>query len=222
MSSVIEAIHLGGVNCYLFAAGDGCILVDTGFMAKRPKLEKSLESLGCTPGKLKLIVLTHGDSDHTGNADFLRNKYGCKIVMHGSDLGMVERGDMGWNRKAKPDKYSVVFRLIGFLAKAAAKKAEFEKFKPDLIVDEGFDLSPYGLEAKIVHIPGHSKGSIGVLTEDGKLCCGDFAYNVPGFQFVDDRDEQRKSLDKVKRLKIETLYPGHGKPFPMKVLLKRS
>ena len=46
MSSVIEAIHLGGVNCYLFAAGDGCILVDTGFMAKRPKLEKSLESLG--------------------------------------------------------------------------------------------------------------------------------------------------------------------------------
>jgi hydroxyacylglutathione hydrolase len=142
--------------------------------------------------------------------------------MHASDLGTVERGDMGWNRKAKPDRYSFVFKLIGFLAKAAGKKAEFEKFKPDLMVDEGFDLSLYGLEAKIIHLPGHSKGSIGVLTEDGKLCCGDFAYNMPGFQFVDDRDDQRKSMDKVKRLKIETLYPGHGKPFPMKSLLKRS
>jgi glyoxylase-like metal-dependent hydrolase (beta-lactamase superfamily II) len=210
------------VNCYFLAAGDGYILIDTGFAAKRVQLENSLESVGCKPGKLKLIVLTHGDSDHAGNCAFLRNKYGCKIAMHSSDSGMVERGDMSWNRKAKPDKFSLLFRLMGLVAKVFSKGVEFEKFKPDIMIDEGFDLSPYGLHAKILHIPGHSKGSIGILTEDGELFCGDFAYNIPGFRFIDDMADYTKSVEKLKQLRIETIYPGHGKPFPMSVLVKRA
>ena len=101
VSSLTNVINLGGVNCYLLAAGDGYILIDTGFAAKRVQLENSLESVGCKPGKLKLIVLTHGDSDHADNCAYLRSKYGCKIAMHRLDSGMVERGDMSWNRKAK-------------------------------------------------------------------------------------------------------------------------
>ncbi|RLI67201.1 hypothetical protein DRO91_10540, partial [Candidatus Heimdallarchaeota archaeon] len=31
-------------------------------------LERELEKAGCKPGDLKLVVLTHGDFDHTGNA----------------------------------------------------------------------------------------------------------------------------------------------------------
>ena len=37
---------------------------------------------GCKLGSLKLIVLTHGDFDHTGNAAYLRHKYAIKIAMH--------------------------------------------------------------------------------------------------------------------------------------------
>ncbi len=222
MPSQNKAINLGGVNCYLLAAGDGYVLIDTGFAAKRAKLENRLESLGCKPGKLKLIVLTHGDSDHAGNGAYLRSKYGCKIGMHSSDAGMVERGDMSWNRKAKPDKFSLVFRLLGLAAKVLNKGVEFEKFKPDIMIDEGFDFSPYGLQAKILHIPGHSKGSIGILTEEGELFCGDFAYNMPGFKFIDDSADHAESMNKLKKLRIETIYPGHGKPFLMTVLLKRA
>lgn len=222
MPSQTKVINLGGVNCYLLAAGDGYILIDTGFAAKRVQLENSLESVGCKPGKLKLIVLTHGDSDHAGNCAFLRSGYGCKIAMHSLDARMVERGDMSWNRKAKPDKFSLLFRLMGLVAKVFSKGVEFEKFKPDIMIDEGFDLSPYGLHAKILHIPGHSKGSIGILTEDGELFCGDFAYNIPGFRFIDDMADYTKSVKKLKQLRIETIYPGHGKPFPMSVLVKRA
>jgi len=222
VSSLTKTINLGGVNCYLFAAGDGYILVDTGFATKRIQLENSLKSAGCKPGKLKLILLTHGDSDHAGNCAYLRRKYNCKIAMHNLDSGMVERGDMNWNRKAKPDRFSLIFRLIGFFANTFSKGDEFEKFTPDIMIDEGFDLSPYGLQVRIIHIPGHSKGSIGILTDDGELFCGDFAYNMPGFQFIDDMVDYNQSMQKLKDLRFETIYPGHGKLFRKDVLIRRT
>jgi hydroxyacylglutathione hydrolase len=86
--------HLGSVNCYLIETETGYILIDTGGSNKRTDLEKELESAGCQPGYLKLIVLTHGDFDHTGNAAYLRKKFGTTIAMHDDDSGMVERGDM--------------------------------------------------------------------------------------------------------------------------------
>ena len=172
VSSLSKAINLGGVNCYLLVAGDGYILIDTGFAGKRVLLDNSLQNAGCVPGKLKLIVLTHGDSDHADNCVRLRNKYGCKIAMHSLDAGMVERGDMSWNRKAKADKYSPLFRLVGLMAKAFAGGDKFEKFRPDMMIDESFDLSPCGIWARILHIPGHSKGFIGLLTENRELYCG--------------------------------------------------
>jgi hydroxyacylglutathione hydrolase len=223
MSSWTQIINLGGVNCYLLAAGDGFILIDTGFRGKRAQLEKHLEDFGCTQGKLKIIVLTHGDMDHADNCAYLRSKYGCKVAMHKLDSEMVEMGDMSRNRKAKPDKMSLTFRLMGFVVSIFLKGANrFEKFTPDIIVDEGFDLSTFGLDAKILHLPGHSKGSIGILTGDGKLFCGDFAYNMFGFGYVDDIADHNSSMEKLIQLKIDTIYPGHGKPFPMKVLLNRA
>lgn len=222
MSSIAKAIYLGGVNCYLLFAGNGYILIDTGFIGKRMQLENVLQNAGCKPGMLKLIILTHGDSDHADNCAYLRRKYGSQIAMHSLDSGMVEQGDMSWNRKEKADKYSMIFRVLGFITKAFSGGDKFEKFKPDILIDEGFDLTKYGLRAKVLHIPGHSKGSIGVLTEEGELICGDFVYNMPGFQFIDDMADHRKSMEKLKQFKINTIYPGHGKPFPMSKLLKRE
>ncbi len=63
MTSEIKTINLGLVNCYLVKTGDGFFLIDTGWATKRTELEKELESAGCKPGNLKLVILTHGDSD---------------------------------------------------------------------------------------------------------------------------------------------------------------
>lgn len=72
----------------------GFVLIDTGVAFKRAALEKELASAGCRVGDLKLIVLTHGDSDHADNCVYLRKRYGAEIAMHRDDAGMVERGDM--------------------------------------------------------------------------------------------------------------------------------
>ena len=91
-----------------------------------------------------------------------------------------------------------------------------------MYVDEGYDLSEYGLDAKVLHLPGHSKGSIGILTADGDLFCGDLFKNRDKpvlSSIMDDLAAAKASVEKLKVLKIRTVYPGHGKPFLMEELV---
>jgi hydroxyacylglutathione hydrolase len=204
------------VNCYLVRTGDGFILIDTGRTNKRGAIEKQLESAGCQPGNLTLIVLTHGDFDHCGNAAYLRKKFGTQIAMHKDDSGMVERGDMLWNRNKQNILIRTIFKLFFRLRKS-------DRFKPDLYIDEGYDFSGYGFDAKVLDIPGHSKGSIGILTASGDLFCGDLLANIAKpeiWSIIDDSVAAHASVEKLKCLQINTVYPGHGQPFPMELFMK--
>ena len=207
---------LGSVNCYLIETDTGYVLIDTGSSNKRTDLEKELISAGCKRGSLKLIVITHGDFDHAGNAAYLRTKFGTKIAVHYDDSGMVERGDMFWNRK----KGNILIRMIAPILFGFGKSA---RFKPDLYIEDGYDLAGYGFDAKVLHIPGHSKGSIGILTAAGDLFCGDLLINnnKPVLNSImDDSSAANASIEKLKSLEINTVYPGHGKPFPMRPFIK--
>jgi len=219
--------HLGSVNCYLIATDIGYILIDTGGSNKRTDLEKELESAGCRPGNLKLIVITHGDFDHTGNAAYLRKKFGTRIAMHENDSGMLEHGNMFWNRK----KGNFLIFLIRKIAPILIRFGKSDRCKPDLTFDDGYDLSEYGFDAKVLSIPGHSRGSIGILTAGGDpsagsgqaLFCGDLLDNTDKpvlNSIMDDSAAANASVEKLKSLKINTVYPGHGKPFPMELFMK--
>ena len=204
------------VNCYLVRTADGYTLIDTGRTNKRGAIEKELGSAGCRPGNLKLIVLTHGDFDHCGNTAYLRKKFGTKIAMHDDDSGMVERGDMSWNRKKPNILIRMIFGLFFRLSKS-------DRFKPDLYLEDGYDLFEYGFDAQVLHIPGHSKGSIGILTTGGDLFCGDLIANVDKpelWSIIDDSAAANASVEKLKKLDIKTVYPGHGKPFSMEQFIK--
>jgi hydroxyacylglutathione hydrolase len=206
------------VPAYLIKLSDGFILIDTGDVSDCGNLENALEQAAVTPENLKLVLLTHGDFDHSGNAAFLQQKYGARIAMHANDAGMVERGDPGWNRKAKPDKVTVLGRLIIFISSHLAKPAPFQTFTPDILLADGQDLAEYGFAAQVLLLPGHSKGSLGILTADGNLFCGDLLMNMvrPTLHFmIDDYAEFKTSIEKLKKLNIRMVYPGHGKPFPL-------
>ncbi len=98
----IKTIVLGRIvgNCYLLETEQGFVLIDSGSKSARGKLEQELTDAGCTPENLHLVILTHGDFDHTGNCVYLREKYDVKIAMHSDDVAMVESGDMFRNRKS--------------------------------------------------------------------------------------------------------------------------
>ena len=224
MATTIKTINLGGVNCYLTTAGDGFVLIDTGFSNKRSQLVEELKNAGCRPDNLKLIVLTHGDIDHAANAAYLRQNFHARIAMHQEDAGMVEQGNMGWNRKSRPDKISLIgsmIILLGSISTIFSPANKFEKFRPDMFLEEGQPLSDVGLDASVLHLPGHSKGSIGILTASGDLFCGDLLWNMrkPGPHFlIDDLAAYTSSLEMLKSLNVKTVYPGHGSPFSMEKL----
>jgi hydroxyacylglutathione hydrolase len=214
---------LGGVNCYLVKTDTGFILIDTGFSSKRGGLEMELESAGCKPGNLVLILITHADSDHSGNAAFLREKYGAKIAIHRGESEVVERGDMLLSRKKRPFLTRIVLPFF--------RLGESDRFKPDFTIEDRYDLSEYGFDAQVLHIPGHSIGSVGILTADGDpsvgsgqaLFCGELLTNTgkPALNsLMDDPAAANASFERLKRLEIQTVYPGHGKPFTMELFLK--
>ncbi len=210
--------RMGSVNCYLIETDSSYILIDTGSSYSRKVLVRELENAGCKPGLLKLIVLTHGDFDHTGNVAYLRDAFGGKIAMHPDDSGMVELGDMFINRK----KPNIIIRKLLPVLSGFGKS---ERFTPDLLVQDGDDLTEYEIDASVISIPGHSKGSIGILTAAGELFCGDLLENrdKPVLNpLTDDIAAANASLQKLGSMNIGTVYPGHGMPFPMRLVGKGS
>lgn len=204
---------LSSVNCYLIKTDSGCILIDTGCSNSRAELERELGACR-EPGGLRLIVLTHGDFDHSGNAAYLRQRFGARIAMHRQDSAMVERGDAFEGRQGGNFFLRMLVSLIFRFGRSS-------RFKPDLYLDDGDDLAEYDLEAKVLHIPGHSRGSIAVLTAGGQLFSGDLVVkkNRPvRNSLIDDPAAASASIERLKRLKIITVYPGHGKPFPAELM----
>ena len=204
-----------GVNCYLVKAGSGFILIDSGLPIHGKTLLHELEKNGCIPGKLNLIIATHADPDHCGNCRYLKKIYAAPIAMHPLDAKVAETGDIFINKKMIYGRKTNIFRSVFLLL------FRFSRFTPDLLVEDGFDLSSYGLDARILHTPGHSRGSISVLTAAGNLFCGDLFINhyLPSLsKSTDDLPGLKNSFEKIKAMNVKTVYPGHGAPFAFQIV----
>ena len=228
MQEIIR-IDLIGVNCYLGKQDGNFILFDTGghlifdkkFDNRAEALLKQLSENGCTPENLKLIVLTHGDNDHVANASALRKKFGAKIAMHEGDRALVENPDIDTVMQSFTF-HSPVYRFAMLFMKKQIRKItvktldSYERFTPDIFLSDGEHLNEYGFNAQILHLPGHTPGSIAILTENGDLIIGDTLANSKKpeiAQIANDFKLLKLSIEKIKCQNIKTVFPGHGKPF---------
>lgn len=218
MNEDTKVINLDFVNAYLVKANQGYILIDTGLPMHWSRLEKQLLDAGCLPDQLRLVVITHGDTDHEGNCAELQKNYHAKVAIHDGDLEMVRTG--------KPVKRKIrglrgrLFRLLGMIGLRRRGMA-FSTFEPDIILKDGQELSEYGLSARVIHTPGHTKGSIAILTSDGRLFIGDTISNrkePASAPYIENAGELQRSISALKKLNAHTIYPGHGTPFEFKLL----
>jgi hydroxyacylglutathione hydrolase len=215
----IKILNLSFVNAFLLKVREGFILIDTGFAIHWDKLENELISAGCLPDKLKLVIITHGDLDHCGNCRKLQKKYGARIAMHKADEPMVRNGLIR-KRKIKSFRNKIFF-LIRIILK---KRLEYERLTPDIYLASGQNLSEYGLDGTVIHLPGHTHGSIGVLTDDGSLFAGDTFTNRKHpntARLVENQHELEMSLSRLKKMNIKMVYPGHGRPFEINRIIHK-
>ena len=210
-------LKLSHVYSYLVKTELGDFLIDTGMTNARKRLESALNHLCSQPGELKLILLTHGDFDHTGNARYLREKFKSRIAMHEGDAGMLENGDMFWNRKIKSSIFKKIFPML-------IRFGESELCQADILLRDGDSLADYGFNATVLNTPGHSSGSICFLTASGDLFCGDLLTNSTGKPMLNsmmyDKEAGNASFKRLHEYSIKMVYPGHGEPFAWEELSK--
>jgi len=177
-------------NAYIVgsqAAGE-CMVVDPGAEAERILYETS--QLGLT---VKLIVNTHGHSDHIGAVAGVKAATGAPFAIHKADVPLME-ARASWTSQMIPDYQPAP--------------------GPDQLLSEGDTLEVGELSFKVLETPGHTLGGISlyghgvVLTGDTLFQSGIGRYDLEG---GDGRQLLVSIFSKLLTLPEDTVVlPGHG------------
>lgn len=211
---MVLVIKSGNTNCFLLQdeVTSNVVLIDAGHAADKDFMAK-LQATQLI-NEIDFLILTHGHYDHVGHAGFLQEQYGIKIVMHQHDAESVKQGKMNF-----PPANSFLGNIVRITSIKEMSKARYNKFTPDIIVTDEEYLPDFD-SFRIVHLPGHTSGSIGVLFNDC-LFAGDLVMNMPlpsASIFADDFCLLQASIAKAETLNAKIVYPSHGRPFSSKWL----
>ena len=147
--------------------------------------------------------------DHCQNAAYLANALHIPIAMNKKDMDLIPD-----NRKQYLLAKTLLGKIVLSVSLSSFEKDSLEVFEPILNLKNGDDLSEYGIAAKVVELPGHTKGSIGIEIEDN-LFVGDalmnMFYSTVSMLYVDEQ-EMISSAKYISELGEKTIYLGHGKP----------
>lgn len=152
-----------------------------------------LEKAGVDFDAVSLVINTHCHYDHIANNRLFGH---AKICVHSADAHAVEFGD----------PYLTASKFAGI---------ELPKVRVAKKLEDGDVLDLGETRLRVIHTPGHTPGSICLHDEKEKaLITGDLLFgegigrtDLPG----GDSTKQRDSMEKVSRLRIEYVLPGHGK-----------
>lgn len=201
----IHRISSGNVNCYIVVDRDKAILIDTG---RKKYREKILDK--CKEYHVSLIVLTHGHMDHCQNAAYLANALNIPVAMSKKDINMIPD-----NRKQKMSAKTLLGKIVLLVSLSSFEKDTLDIFEPMLYLQAGDNLNEYGVDAKVVELPGHTEGSIGLEIEGDKLFVGDALMNMfyPTISMLyTDKEKMLESAKRIGEMGAKTIYFGHGKP----------
>jgi glyoxylase-like metal-dependent hydrolase (beta-lactamase superfamily II) len=201
----IERIQCGNGNCYLICEGANAVLVDT---SRTQFKDKILDA--CKNKNVKLIFLTHGHIDHIQNTAYLSTALHVPIAMHQADY------ELSKNNMLEPmSAHKVLGKLILGLTVKSFKQDMIPPFEPSVYLQEGDSLEKFGVQATVIELPGHTKGSIGLRVGETDIIVGDALMNMfrPSKSLLyGDRKMMEKSVERLNRIRYETVYFGHGKP----------
>ncbi|MFD0366612.1 MBL fold metallo-hydrolase [Streptomyces sp. NPDC127114] len=201
------------INAYLLL-GRRPVIVDAGTPGSGRRIYEQIAAHGVEPTDVSLIVLTHGHIDHFGSAAELHRLTGAPVAGHVADLGPYRTG-----RAREP--YLPTGPMGRLMARNKNLHLAVEPLEPEVLVTGETDLEDFGLSARIMPTPGHTAGSVSVLTDQGDLVAGDLIANslfglVRGRPanppFHDDPLHNLASLRKMLALNPTALHVGHGTP----------
>ncbi|MER6304284.1 MBL fold metallo-hydrolase [Kitasatospora sp. NPDC001539] len=199
------------INAYLLL-GRRPVIVDAGTPGSGRKILAQVVAHGVDPADVSLIVITHGHIDHFGSAAELHRLTGARVAGHVADLGPYRSG-----RVREP--YLPTGPMGRLMARNRKLHVQAEPVEPAVLIRGETSLEDFGVRARIMPTPGHTAGSVSVLTDAGDLVAGDlvagsFMGLVPGKPanppFHDDPRQNLASLRRMLALDPVALHVGHG------------
>ena len=207
----IHRIPVRGTNCYLLVDDDGTVLVDPGPARGATEVITGVQAAGVRPGDVRLILVTHGHWDHYGAVPQVKSWCGAPVAAYPGEPEFSRD-----RRNALPPAQTLRGSVVRWVYLLLAPLADFAPLEADLLLEDGASLAPYGVEAQTVRLPGHSPGSLGVVTAGGDALVGDLFvnYTVPSQPiYLSDQAAWQHSRDRVQALAPRMVYVGHGEPF---------
>lgn len=183
-------------NCYVLEDEKKreCAIIDPGFIT-----DGLLDHVKWL--KVKYILLTHGHFDHISGVEKIRTIIPVPVAVHKDDVEMVK---------------DPVLNLSTHMGMDIS-------IKPDMVFEGGERVDVGGFNIEIIHVPGHTPGSVCYVCND-IIFSGDtiFSNSVGRTDFVGgDVHKLKDSVDMLVELYPDaSIYPGHGESGCMKEFTK--
>jgi hydroxyacylglutathione hydrolase len=195
-------IERGYLNANQFVyCSENPVLIDTGYLTSFEETAGLITGLGVSISDVRLIINTHCHSDHIGGNKIIQDQSGCDIALHKFGKYFIDT----------KDDWATWWRYF-------SQDASFFRCTKALEDGDIISIGPHQFE--VIHTPGHSSDGIVLYNRDQKLLFSSdtlweqdvatIAVRVEGTTAVHSLE---KSLEKLARLDVDMVYPGHGRPF---------
>lgn len=212
----VTSIFTGVANTHIVEIARGVVIVDAGMPHKASFILNTIRKLGYSPQDVRAILLTHGHIDHAGSAVALKKMTGAPVFMHRGDERLTTTPGL----KIPPGRTPLT-HFSGKVATQLGFLVPIETFTADIALADGMKLHDQGIDAQVLHTPGHTAGSVSFLFDDGSLFVGDTLLNSSRVGFPlwwEDGPATHKSACKIRALEPRRIYTGHGNAFGLKEL----
>jgi cyclase len=170
---------------------DGAVVIDTlPFPAETAELVSFIRDQGIQ--RTRFVINTHFHGDHTYGTCLFP---GATVISHRACReALISLGEC---RLSEAKLHTPALRQVSIKL-------------PDIVFDDEMHLHVGNRALRLVHLPGHTCDSIGVMIEgDRILFSGDAVMPVPYIPWG-NRNDLRRSLTSILGLKPEIVVQGHG------------
>ncbi len=203
----VHRISLRMSLAYLIESDSGLFLVDAGLRGEERRIQAVMSKLNRRD--LRLIYITHAHLDHYGSAAAIRRLTGAPIAVHQADGQPMAAGETRLGEARGQG------RILAALLPLAQPFLRPEPAEADILLDDEQSLADFGLEATVLHTPGHTFGSTCLVVEGRLAFSGDLVTTTgsPHIQraFAEDWTQIPIGLRRLQAAKPEWVYPGHGR-----------